>query len=131
MAVFRDVAACSLVDTDRRFRGAYCLQYQGAASQKTAIFMLVAMKTSNLTIMDAVCVKRVCLLVKSLISTRTSICCRFGPIWAAGHCHYKYPGQACVTVHSSRAVLDEIWIQVNYSYIAGTHALTHVSAKST
>jgi hypothetical protein len=29
MAVFWDVAPCSLVDTDRRFRGAYCLHHQG------------------------------------------------------------------------------------------------------
>jgi hypothetical protein len=27
MAVFWDIAPCSLVDTDRRFRGAYCLHY--------------------------------------------------------------------------------------------------------
>jgi hypothetical protein len=28
-AVFWDVAPCSLVDTDQRFRGAYCLHHQG------------------------------------------------------------------------------------------------------
>jgi hypothetical protein len=27
--VFRDVASCSLIKTDRRFIGAYCLYYQG------------------------------------------------------------------------------------------------------
>jgi hypothetical protein len=29
MAVFGYVAPCSLVDTDSRFRGAYCLYHQG------------------------------------------------------------------------------------------------------
>jgi hypothetical protein len=29
LAVFWDAAQCSLVDTDRRFRGTYCLHYQG------------------------------------------------------------------------------------------------------
>jgi hypothetical protein len=29
MAVFLDVAPCSLVEIDRRFRGAYCLHHQG------------------------------------------------------------------------------------------------------
>jgi hypothetical protein len=29
MAVFWDVATCGLVDSDRRFRGAYCLHHQG------------------------------------------------------------------------------------------------------
>jgi hypothetical protein len=29
MAVFWDVAPCSLVDIDRRFGGAYCLHHQG------------------------------------------------------------------------------------------------------
>jgi hypothetical protein len=29
MADFWDVAPCSLIDTDRRFRGAYCLHHQG------------------------------------------------------------------------------------------------------
>jgi hypothetical protein len=53
MAVFWDVVPFSLVDIGWRFRGAYCLHYQGdesvstrlhsAASQKTAIFMYVAM----------------------------------------------------------------------------------------
>jgi hypothetical protein len=31
MAVFWDVAPCSLLDIDRRFRGAYCLHHQGDA----------------------------------------------------------------------------------------------------
>jgi hypothetical protein len=35
MIVFRDVAPCSLVDTDRRFRDAYCLHHQGDKSQNT------------------------------------------------------------------------------------------------
>jgi hypothetical protein len=30
MAVFWDIAPCSLVDIDRRFGGAYYLHYQGA-----------------------------------------------------------------------------------------------------
>jgi hypothetical protein len=29
MAVFWDVATCSLVEIDRRFKGAYCLHQQG------------------------------------------------------------------------------------------------------
>jgi hypothetical protein len=29
MAVLLDVASCSLVDTERRFRGAYCFHRQG------------------------------------------------------------------------------------------------------
>jgi hypothetical protein len=31
MIVFWDVAPCSLVDSDRRFRVAYCLHHQGGA----------------------------------------------------------------------------------------------------
>jgi hypothetical protein len=30
MNVFWDVAPCSVVEIDRRFRGAYCLHYQGS-----------------------------------------------------------------------------------------------------
>jgi hypothetical protein len=56
MDVFWEVALYSLVDIDRRFRGAYCLfhqdyeslrvmELQGATSQKTAIFILVAVRT--------------------------------------------------------------------------------------
>jgi hypothetical protein len=33
MALFWDVASYSLVSTDRRFRGAYCLHHQGDAGQ--------------------------------------------------------------------------------------------------
>jgi hypothetical protein len=33
MTVFSDVAPCSLVDTDRRFRDAYCLHHQGIADR--------------------------------------------------------------------------------------------------
>jgi hypothetical protein len=29
MGIFLDVAPCSLVDTNRRFRGAYCFHHQG------------------------------------------------------------------------------------------------------
>jgi hypothetical protein len=29
MAVFWDIALCGLVETDRRFRGPYCLHHQG------------------------------------------------------------------------------------------------------
>jgi hypothetical protein len=32
MAIFWDVAPSSLVDTDRHFRGAYCLHHQGEKS---------------------------------------------------------------------------------------------------
>jgi hypothetical protein len=28
--VFRDVVSCSLVEVDRRFRGAYCFHHQGS-----------------------------------------------------------------------------------------------------
>jgi hypothetical protein len=73
--VFWDVARCSQVDVERRFRGAYCLHHQGnhhsspwwwrqyaplkyrststwphgATSQKTLNFMLSAVRTWNLT----------------------------------------------------------------------------------
>jgi hypothetical protein len=63
MTIFWDVTPCSLVDTDRCLRGAYCLHHQGDCSetsvsiyqttwcymQKTAVFILVAVRTSNLT----------------------------------------------------------------------------------
>jgi hypothetical protein len=32
MVIFWDVALCSLVETDRRFRGAYCFQHQDSFS---------------------------------------------------------------------------------------------------
>jgi hypothetical protein len=53
VTVFWDAAPCSLVDNDRRFRGTYCLYYQGdddgevstrlhgATSQKIAVFKRV------------------------------------------------------------------------------------------
>jgi hypothetical protein len=51
LTVFWDVAPCSLVETDRRFRGAYCLYHQGdanrlhgAESLKTAIIIIVAVR---------------------------------------------------------------------------------------
>jgi hypothetical protein len=43
MAVFWVVAPCSLVEVYQRFRGPCCLH------QKTAIFILAAVRTSNLT----------------------------------------------------------------------------------
>jgi hypothetical protein len=58
MSVFWDVAPCSLVNTDWSFREAYCLHHQGnsittklhsATSQKTAVFILVSARASNLT----------------------------------------------------------------------------------
>jgi hypothetical protein len=64
MAVFWDVTPCRLVDIDRHFRGTYCHNHQGvtliavkrrssrphgATSQKTAISIVVAVRTSNLT----------------------------------------------------------------------------------
>jgi hypothetical protein len=50
MVVFWGVAPCSLVEVYRRFRGACCLHHQGGATtQKTAIFILAAVRTSNLT----------------------------------------------------------------------------------
>jgi hypothetical protein len=50
MAVFWDVAPCSLIDIDRRFRGAYCHHHQGlilhgATSQKTVIFITQMIKS--------------------------------------------------------------------------------------
>jgi hypothetical protein len=52
MAVFWVVAPCSLVEVYQRFRGPCCLHHQGDASrgattQKTAIFVLIAVRTSN------------------------------------------------------------------------------------
>jgi hypothetical protein len=44
MTVFQDVATYSLVETNRRFRCAYCLSHLGdksSASQKTVIFSLM------------------------------------------------------------------------------------------
>jgi hypothetical protein len=53
-AGFWDVALCSLVETDRRFGGTYCLHHQGddaamrrheATSQKTDMFAVNCLKT--------------------------------------------------------------------------------------
>jgi hypothetical protein len=77
MAVFCDVGPCSLVDINRRFRGAYCLRHylsfwwgrqedslkrrsvstrlHGAVSQK-AVSRLVVMRTRNLTEMLSIVV---------------------------------------------------------------------------
>jgi peptidoglycan/LPS O-acetylase OafA/YrhL len=49
MAVFWKVALRSLVKIDRRFGDAYCLHHQGATSRKTAVFILVAVRTWTLT----------------------------------------------------------------------------------
>jgi hypothetical protein len=49
MAVLWVVAPCGLVDVYQRFRGPCCLHHQGIA-QKTAIFVLTAVRTSNPTI---------------------------------------------------------------------------------
>jgi hypothetical protein len=35
MSIFWDVAPCSLVEIDRRFRGAYCLHHQGDVGPHT------------------------------------------------------------------------------------------------
>jgi hypothetical protein len=43
------VMSCSLVEVYRRFRGVCCLHHQGATTQKTAIFILAAMRIWNLT----------------------------------------------------------------------------------
>jgi hypothetical protein len=48
MSVFWVVALCSPVEVYWRFRGAFCLHHQGATTQKTAIFVLAAVRTSNL-----------------------------------------------------------------------------------
>jgi hypothetical protein len=58
IAVFWVVAPCSLVEVYQRFRGPCCLHHQGelialmmeaARTQKTAIFILTAVRTSNPT----------------------------------------------------------------------------------
>jgi hypothetical protein len=52
MAVCWVVVPCSLVEVYQRFRGLCCLHHQvvhGAATQKTAIFVLTAMRISNPT----------------------------------------------------------------------------------
>jgi hypothetical protein len=51
MTAFWDIAPCSIIEVDRRFRGVYSLDHQGddpvigALSQKAVIFMLVAVAT--------------------------------------------------------------------------------------
>jgi hypothetical protein len=51
MAVFWVVAPCSLVEVYGCFKGACCLRHQGrqhgATTQKTAIFILAAVRISN------------------------------------------------------------------------------------
>jgi hypothetical protein len=36
-----DIAPCSLVEVDRRFRGAYCLHHRGALSSNTVISIII------------------------------------------------------------------------------------------
>jgi hypothetical protein len=48
MAVFWDAGSCSPVETDRRFRLAYCLYYQ-AQQSRLVTFILAAMRTWNIT----------------------------------------------------------------------------------
>jgi hypothetical protein len=55
MTVFWDAAPCNLVDIGRRYRIAYCLHHQGdhcplhgAAFQKIAVFIFIAVRTLNL-----------------------------------------------------------------------------------
>jgi hypothetical protein len=52
--VFWVVAPCSLVEVYRRFRGACCLHHHGATIQKTAIFVLTAVRISNPTVRTSV-----------------------------------------------------------------------------
>jgi hypothetical protein len=54
ITAFWDVAPCSLVWVDRRFRVAYCIirVITSEASQKAVIFILYAVRTWNLTIHD-------------------------------------------------------------------------------
>jgi hypothetical protein len=47
MAVFWVVAPCSVVEVHQRFRGPFCLHHQGATTQKTVIFVLTAVRTSD------------------------------------------------------------------------------------
>jgi hypothetical protein len=42
-----DIVPCSVVEVDRRFRGAYSLRHQGPISQKVTTF--IAVRTSNFT----------------------------------------------------------------------------------
>jgi hypothetical protein len=55
MAIFWFVVPCSLVEAYQHFRGAFCLHHQNTATQKTAIFILAAVRTSNLTTLDQFC----------------------------------------------------------------------------
>jgi hypothetical protein len=58
MTVFWVVALCSLVEVYKRFRGTCCLHHQGDDTQKTAIFILSAVKTSNF--INTSCVLKFC-----------------------------------------------------------------------
>jgi hypothetical protein len=49
MVAFWDVAPCSLVDIDERFRGAYCLHHQDHTSETSVrLHGATSQKTSNL-----------------------------------------------------------------------------------
>jgi hypothetical protein len=101
MAVFWDVAPCSMVDTNRRFGGVCCLHHQGhrrrwvptgphgATSQKTAIFILL------LTYCQLI--KRMILLIfflSFILFLPLSLpCTRLSCVWAALsalNCDYRY-----------------------------------------
>jgi hypothetical protein len=49
MIAFCDISPCSLVELERRFRGAYCLHHLSTMSQKAVIFILAAVRTWNVT----------------------------------------------------------------------------------
>jgi hypothetical protein len=56
MAVFWVVAPCSLVEVYQRFRGPCCLHlHGGATTQKTAIFVLTTVRTSDPKIKYILC----------------------------------------------------------------------------
>jgi hypothetical protein len=78
MAVFWVVAPCSLVVVYPRFRGPCCLHHQGATTQKTAIFVLTAVRTSNPTWNH--CTLRICWCCKLL--SYLFLCVLRGP-WSA------------------------------------------------
>jgi hypothetical protein len=45
MTVLRDIALCILVESDRSFRGAYCLHHQG--DESVIALMIEAVRTSD------------------------------------------------------------------------------------
>jgi hypothetical protein len=66
MIVFWDVAPCSLVEIDPRFRGAYCLHHQG---DEWAVW--TAVRTWNLTIYQGVIAQKVGTVRVSLLDVCT------------------------------------------------------------